>query len=81
MFAEIRNDFYDEEENCWYIDGWFTDDESESGVVVARVFSDGRVIYRKSSYATDAYVLDAVKECQKDIEESEGVKHWTMSVE
>lgn len=80
MFGEIRNDFYDEEEKCWYIDGWFTADDNESGIVVARVFSDGRVIYTKSSYATDAEVLCAVKECQKDIEESEGVKDWTMLV-
>ena len=36
-YGEIRNDFFDEEEQKWNIDAWFTDDGSEEGVVIAKV--------------------------------------------
>lgn len=36
-WAEIRNDFYDDEEQKVYIDAWKTSNDNEEGTVIAKV--------------------------------------------
>ena len=36
-YAEIRNDYINEEENTVYIDAWITGDDNEEGTVIAKV--------------------------------------------
>lgn len=37
IYAEVRNDFYNEEEKKIYIDAWKTGDDNEEGTVVAKI--------------------------------------------
>jgi hypothetical protein len=39
-WAEIRNDYFDEEEGCICIDAWLTDNPNEEGTVIAKVYED-----------------------------------------
>lgn len=40
VWSELRCDYFDEETNCFYIDGWETDDENTEGSVVAKVYTN-----------------------------------------
>ena len=47
-YGEVRNDYYDEKENKVYIDAWFTYDDNEEGIVVAKV-----------NYKTNLFIVTA----------------------
>jgi hypothetical protein len=64
-FAEIRTDFYDEIEKCTTVDAWKTSDENEGGVVTARVYDNGNVVFNNSEYEYCLDVLRAIKNLQK----------------
>lgn len=64
MFKELRNDFYDDDKECYYIDGWKTNNDNEPGVIVAMVYKD-KVVYTENQYK----YLPNVK---KIIEETKG---------
>lgn len=36
-WAEIRSDYYDDEEEKQYVDAWLTDDGNEEGKVIAKI--------------------------------------------
>lgn len=68
MFSEIRNDFYDEDEGCYYVDVWFTCDDSEPGITIAKVYRD-RVEYTNEDYKDCLQVLEAINETKGYFEE------------
>ena len=62
-YAEIRNDFFDEEENKIYIDAWFTDDDNEEGVVIAKVDMTTKAVeYIDEDARKDSYAHEIIKE-------------------
>lgn len=69
MWAEIRNDFYDEEEGKVFIDAWKTDIGDEEGDVIAKVdVKTGEVEYLDEDARTDDYAQEAIDEVLEDIE-------------
>lgn len=71
-YAEIRNDFYDEEEKNVYIDAWFTEDDNESGVVIAKVnYKTKEVEYLDNDARTDEYAQEVIKETLKEIDDGD----------
>ena len=64
-YAEVRNDFHDDEKGATAIDAWETDDDDESGKVVAWVYDDGRVEWVIPSARQDKMVLEAIEELKK----------------
>lgn len=62
-WAEIRNDFVCEDSHKIYIDAWITDDDSEDGVVIARIDADTKNIEYFDDYArTDSYAQEIIME-------------------
>lgn len=70
MFRELRNDYYNEEEGFYSIDGWRTMNDNEEGIVVAQVYKD-RVEYRRPNYAFLPEVIEIVEETKKFFNENE----------
>lgn len=62
MFAEVRNDFHDDEKGATAIDAWETDDDNEAGKVVAWVYDDGNVEWVIPSAREDKMVIEAIEE-------------------
>lgn len=65
-WAEIRNDYHNDDEGYTSIDAWKTDIGNEEGEVIAKVFDDGKVEYldnvaKKDEYAQEI-ILEAVRE-------------------
>lgn len=68
-WAEIRNDFCDEEEQNVHIDAWITDDDNEEGVVIAKVnYKTKEVEYIDDVARTDTYAQEIIKETFQDID-------------
>jgi hypothetical protein len=71
-YAEIRNDFYDDKEHKVYIDAWFTEDDSEEGVVIAKVnYRTKEVEYLDNDARTDEYAQEIIKETLKEIDDGD----------
>lgn len=71
-YAEIRNDFYDEEEKNVYIDAWFTEDDNEEGTVIAKVnYKTKEVEYLDNNAKTDKYAQAVINETLKDIDDGD----------
>ena len=69
-WAEIRGDFYDDEEKVQCIDGWLTDDDNEEGQVIAKVHLDtGNVEYLDQDAKTDEYAQEVIREVLEDYKE------------
>lgn len=69
IYAEVRNNFYDEEENKVYIDAWKTPDDNEEGIVVAKVDVKTKEIeYLEEDARYDDYVKEVISEVIDDIE-------------
>lgn len=66
MYAELRNDYYDEKENCITIDGWKTCDDNEEGTVVAFVFPE-RVVYVDNGARLNEEVNELIAEAQEEL--------------
>lgn len=70
-WAEIRNDFYDDEEQKVYIDAWETDDDNEEGTVIAKVdYKTKEVEYLDEKAKTDSYAQEIIKETFDDIDKN-----------
>lgn len=69
MFKELRNDFYDDDEECYYIDGWRTNNDNESGVVVAMVY-ENKVVYTENHYQYLSNVQEIIEETKGFFTES-----------
>ena len=64
-FNEVRCTF--EDEGVWYVDAWETDDDNESGVVVATINENTfEVNYLLEEYKTPI-VIEAVKEKLREL--------------
>ena len=62
-WSEIRCDFYDEEEEKWYVDAWLTDDENEEGTVIAKIdLATKTVEYLDADARYDEYAQEVIKE-------------------
>lgn len=62
-WSEIRINFYDEEEQKWFVDAWQTDDDNEEGAVIAKIdLSTKTVEYLDEDAKTDAYAQEEIKE-------------------
>ena len=71
-YAEIRNDFYDEEEKNVYIDAWLTEDENKEGVVIAKVnYKTKEVKYLDNDAKTDEYAQKIINETLKEIDDGD----------
>lgn len=68
-YGEIRNDFYDDEEQKVYIDAWFTEDDNEEGVVIAKVnYKTKEVEYLDNDAKTDSYAQEIIDETLSGID-------------
>lgn len=68
-WAEIRNDYYDEEEKKVYIDGWKSDCDEEEGLVIAKVnYETKEVEYIDKAAKTDVYAQEIINETLKNID-------------
>lgn len=62
-WREIRCDFFNEEEEKYYVDAWRTDDDNEEGTVIAKLdLADGTVEYLDEDAKTDEYAQAVIKE-------------------
>lgn len=68
-YAEVRNDYYSEQDNYWRIDAWETDDDNEQGKVVAFVNgTTGDVAYVDCADSMQPEVIEAISQLKHDIE-------------
>ena len=68
-YEEIRNNFYDEDEQKVYIDAWFTEDDNEEGVVIAKVdYKTKEIEYLDNDAKTDSYAQEIINETLSDID-------------
>ena len=68
-YAEIRNDFYNDIEQKVYIDAWFTEDDNEEGVVIAKVnYKTKEIEYLDNDARTDDYAQEKINETLGEID-------------
>lgn len=68
-WAEIRNDFVCEDSHKIYIDAWMTDDDSEEGIVIARIDMDTkRIEYFDEDAKFDDYAQEIINETLSEID-------------
>lgn len=68
MYAEFRNDYYNEEENFIAIDGWKTADDNEEGSTVAFVYPE-HVVYVDNGVRLNEEVSSLIVEAQERLAE------------
>ena len=62
-WAEIRSDYYDDEEGVQTVDAWLTDDDNEEGKVIAKIrLVTKEVIYLDKDARRDCYALEVINE-------------------
>ena len=67
-WAEIRCDYYCEEDNFWRVDAWLTDDGDEEGKVIAYIDNDTtKVIYHDPLARTDEYAQEVIQDMIREI--------------
>ena len=68
-WAEIRNDFVCEDSHKIYIDAWMTDDDSEEGIIIARIDMDTkRIEYFDEDAKFDDYAQEIINETLSEID-------------
>lgn len=68
-WAEIRNDFVCEDSRKIYIDAWLTKDDSEDGVVLARIdINTKNIEYFDDDAKTDYYAQEVINETLSEID-------------
>ena len=68
-WAEIRNDYCDEEEGKVYIDAWKTCNDNEEGKVIAKVdYKTKEIQYLNEAAKTDDYAQEIINETLNDID-------------
>jgi hypothetical protein len=58
---EITSDYFNEDEQCVYIEGFLTEDENEEGIVIAKVHDD-RIEYTDTDAKTDIYAKEVIQD-------------------
>ena len=62
-WAEIKSDYYDDEEGKQYVDAWLTDDGNEEGEVIAKInLATNEVEYLDSDARYDEYAQEVIGE-------------------
>ncbi len=62
-WRDIRCDFFNEEEEKYMVDAWKTNNDSEEGMVIAKLdLADGTVEYIDEAAKTDEYAQTVIKE-------------------
>lgn len=62
-WAEIRCDFFNEEEKKYHVDAWKTSDDNEEGKVIAKVdLANDTVEYLDEDAKTDEYAQAIINE-------------------
>ena len=62
-YAEVRGDFYDDIEGVQCIDAWFTGNDNEEGVVIAKVHLDTKTVeYLDPDAQYDEYAQEVINE-------------------
>ena len=62
-WAEIKSDYYDDEEEKQYVDAWLTDDGNEEGKVIAKInLATKEVEYLDSDARYDEYAQEVIGE-------------------
>lgn len=65
-YAEIRCDFFDEEEK-YFVDAWKTGNDNEEGIVIAKIdLANKTVEYFDTDAKTDEYAQDVINEFLKN---------------
>lgn len=68
-WAEIRNDYYDEEEKKVYIDAWKSDFDEEEGTVIAKVnYETKEIEYLDNAAKTDDYAQEVINDTMEQID-------------
>ena len=68
-WAEIRNDYCDEEEEKVYIDAWKTCNDNEEGKVIAKVdYKTKEIQYLNEAAKTDDYAQEVIIETLNHID-------------
>ena len=70
IWSEIRCNFYDEEEHVWNVDAWLTEDDNESGDVIAKIDDSGKTTYLDERAEADPYAQEIIAEKVKSIKEN-----------
>lgn len=66
-WTEIRCDFYDNEEEKWFVDAWLTNDDNEEGTVIAKIdLATKTVEYLDADARYDEYTQEVIKEMLED---------------
>ena len=66
-YGEIRIDFFDEEEEKWFVDAWRTPDGNEEGAVIAKIdLGTGSVEYLDEDAKAEPYAQECIKEFLKE---------------
>ena len=67
-WAEIRNDYFDEESREVSIDAWKTDDPNEEGEVITKINVDTiRINYISNLARTDKYAQEVIRDTVRNI--------------
>ena len=68
-WAEIRNDYCDEEEEKVYIDAWKTCNDNEEGKVIAKIdYKTKEIQYLNEAAKTDDYAQEVIIETLNHID-------------
>lgn len=68
-WAEIRNDFCNEDEGKVYIDAWKTCNDNEEGKVIAKIdYKTKEIEYLNDAAKTDKYAQEVINEILEDID-------------
>ena len=62
-WSDIRCDFFNEEEEKYFVDAWRTDNDNEEGTVIAKLdLANETVEYLDEDAKTDEYAQAVIKE-------------------
>ena len=62
-WAEIRSNYYDEEEEKQFVDAWLTDNDDEEGTVIAKIdLTTKTVEYLDADARYDEYAQEVINE-------------------
>lgn len=62
-WAEVKSDYFDEDENIWCVDAWLTDDGNEEGKVIAKVNPNTKTVeYLDVDARYDDYAQEVISE-------------------
>ena len=68
VYTEVRCDYFNEEENYWYVDAWKSDDDNEEGMTIAAINgTTGDVFYVDKSAWDLKEVREVIDEKRKEI--------------